>query len=63
MIFHALTFEKSRGKCLIPRAVLEVFNTSRGTLRMLMNNKIIFDRYWCINSSKPLQKVALYLIN
>ena len=37
----------------VPREVLktegEVFNTSRGTLRMLMNDKIMFDRYYCIN--------------
>ena len=29
-----------------------VFNTSLGTLRMLMNDKIMFDRYYCINSAK-----------
>ena len=27
------------------------FQPSRGTLRMLMNDKIIFDRYCCINSA------------
>ena len=30
----------------VPR---EVLKTSRGTLRMLMNDKIMFDRYYCIN--------------
>ena len=28
------------------------FQPSRGTLRMLMNDKIMFDRYYCINSAK-----------
>ena len=35
MIFHSLTFGRSRG-----------------TLRMLMNDKFMFDRYYCINSTK-----------
>ena len=34
MIFHSLTFARSRGN-----------------LRMLMNDKIMFDRYYCINSA------------
>ena len=28
------------------------FQSSRGTLRMLMNDKFMFDRYYCINSTK-----------
>ena len=28
------------------------FQSSRGTLRMLMNDKVMFDRYYCINSAK-----------
>ena len=32
-----------------------VFNTSLWTLRMLMNDKIKFDRYYCINSAKHCQ--------
>ena len=28
------------------------FQPSRGTLRMLMNDKVVFDRYYCINSTK-----------
>ena len=28
------------------------FQLSRGTLRMLMNDKIMFDRYYCINLAK-----------
>ena len=52
MIFHSLTFSK------VPREVLKTegkargFQPSRGTLRMLMNDKIMFDRYHCINSTK-----------
>ena len=41
MIFHSLTFERSQGR-----------QPSRGTLRMLMNDKIMFDCYYCINSTK-----------
>ena len=47
----------------VPREVLktegkpEVFNISRGTLRMLMNDKIMFDRYYCINSKKTHRKL------
>ena len=36
------------------------FQPSRGTLRMLMNNKIMVDRYYCINSTKTLQKRRNY---
>ena len=36
MFFHSLT-------------ICPVFNTSLGTLQMLMNDKIMFDRYYCIN--------------
>ena len=28
------------------------FQPFRGTLQMLMNDKIMFDRYYCINSTK-----------
>ena len=41
----------------IPREVLKTegeargFQPSRGTLRMLMNDKIMFDRCYCINSA------------
>ena len=52
MIFHSLTFARSRGRCWKPRANPEVFNISRGTLWMLMNDKIMFDRYYHINSKK-----------
>ena len=42
----------------VPKEVLNTegfalgFQLSRGTLRMLMNDKIMFDRYYCINSAK-----------
>ena len=35
----------------------EVFNISQGTLRMLMNDEILFDRYYCINSKKTHRKL------
>ena len=44
--------------CKVPREVLKTegeargFQPSRWTLRMLMNDKIMFDRYYCINSAK-----------
>ena len=40
----------------VPREVLKTegeargFQPSRGTMRMLMNDKIMFDCYYCINS-------------
>ena len=55
----------------VPREVLKSgeargFQPSRGALRMLMNEKIIFDRYYCIKSTKPCEKEenirALYFI-
>ena len=50
----------------VPREALKTegeargFQPSRGTLRMLMNNKIMFDRYYCIISIKTLQKRRNY---
>ena len=42
------------------------FQPSRGTLRMLMNDKIMFDRYYCIKSTKHFENEenigALYFI-
>ena len=56
----------------VPREVLKTegeargFQPSRGTLRMLMNDKIMFDRYYCINSTKQCENEenigALYFI-
>ena len=50
MVFHALTFARSRGRCwkLRPKAV--VFNTSQGTWRMLMHWKTLFNHYYCIKT-------------
>ena len=58
----------------VPREVLKTegteargFQPSRGTLRMLMNDKIMFDRYYCINSTKHCEDEenigALYFID
>ena len=47
--------------CKVPRKVLKTegeargFQPSRGTLRMLMNDKTMFDRYYLL-FSKPLRK-------
>ena len=52
MIFPFINIRK------VPREVLKTedeargFQPSRGTLRMLMNDKIMFDRYYCINLAK-----------
>ena len=56
----------------VPREVLKTegeargFQPSRGTLQMLMNDKIMFDRYYCINSTKHCENEenigALYFI-
>ena len=56
----------------VPREVLKTegeargFQPSRGTLRLLMSDKIMFDRYYCINSAKHCKNEenigALYLI-
>ena len=46
----------------VPREVLKTegeaqgFQPSQGTLRMLMNDIIMFDRYFCINSTKHCEK-------
>ena len=58
--------------CKVPREVLKTegeargFQPSRGTLQMLMNDKIMFDRYYCINSTKHCENeeniAALYFI-
>ena len=48
----------------VPREVLKTegeargFQPSRRTLRMLMNDKIMFDRYYCINSTKHCENEA-----
>ena len=50
MVFHSLTFARSRGRCWKPRPKAAVFNTSQGTCRMLMHWKTVFDRYYCIKT-------------
>ena len=46
----------------VPReAKPEVSNISRGTLRMLMNDKIMFDRYYCINLKETHRKLKKIL--
>ena len=58
-IKHDLPFINIRK---VPREVLKTegeargFQSSGGTLRMLMNGKIMLDRYYCINSTKALRK-------
>ena len=45
--------------CKVPREALKTEGVARGfrptrwTLRMLMNDEIMFDRYYCINTSAP----------
>ena len=56
----------------VPREVLKTeggargFQPSRGTLRMLMNDKIMFDRYYCIkiqqNIAKMKKTLAHYIL-
>ena len=54
--------------CKVSREVLktEGEGRARGKLQMLMNDKIMFDRYYCINSTKHCENEenigALYLI-
>ena len=50
MVFHALTFARSRGRCWKPRPKAAVFNTSQGTWRMLMHWITMFDRYYYIKT-------------
>ena len=65
MIFHSLTFARSQ-EVLKTEDEARGFQPSRGTLRMLMNDKIMFDRYYCINSAKHCENEenisALYSI-
>ena len=52
MIFHSLTFARSHWGSVENRGEARGFQPSRGTLRMLMNDKIMFVRYYCMNSAK-----------
>ena len=40
----------------VPREVLKIEGEARGTLQILMNDKTMFDSYYCINSTKTLRK-------
>ena len=54
----------------VPREVLKIegeargFQPSRGTLRMLMDDKIMFDRYYCIiqQSIAKMKKILAHYI-
>ena len=50
--FLFINIRKVPREVLKTRASPSVFNISRGTLRMLLNDKIMFDRYYCIISKK-----------
>ena len=66
MIFHFINI------CKVPREVLKTkgkargFQPSQGTLQMLMNDKIMFYRCYCINTTKHCENEenigALYFI-
>ena len=50
--FPFINIRKVAREVLKTEGVARGFQPSRGTLRMLMNDKIMFDRYYCINSAK-----------
>ena len=50
MVFRALTFTRSRGRCWKPMLEAAVFNTSLGTWWMLMHWKTMYDCYYCIKT-------------
>ena len=62
MVFHALTFARSQGRCWKPRSEAAVFNTSLGTWRMLMHWKTLFDRYYCIKTEN-ICYISLYFLH
>ena len=58
--FHALTSAGPRGRCWNPSLKGEGFNTSRVAQQMLMYQKSMFNRYYCIKHvfrSKTLEKL------
>ena len=61
MVFHALTFARSRGRCWKPRPKAAVFYTSQGTWRMLMHWKTMFNHYYCIKKENICYIFALFL--
>ena len=62
MVFHALTFARSRGRCWKPRPPASVFNIYLGTLRMLMHWENMFDHYYCTEKKKTEKKNATFRI-
>ena len=63
IIFHSLIFARSRGKGLKTEGESRGFQPSRGTLRMSMNDKIMFDRYYCINSANHSENEKKTLVH
>ena len=61
MVFHALTFARSRGRCWKPRPEAAVFNTSLGTWQMLMHWKTMFSCYYCIKSENICYNLRYFL--
>ena len=55
MVFHALTFARSRERCCKLGPKTEVFNNYRGTWQM-MHWKTMFDCCYCIYSTTMLNK-------
>ena len=55
MIFYALTSAGPRGRSWNPNLKGEGFNTARGAQQMSMNQKSMFDRYYCIKNILSLE--------
>ena len=66
MILSFINIRKVRREMLKTEGEARGFQQSRGTLQMLMNDKIMFDRYNCINLAKHCENeeniVTLYFI-
>ena len=56
MVLYSLTFAGSRENVMKTRGESGGFQHFPGDLRILTNDKIMVDRYYCIQSTKPLQK-------
>ena len=55
MIFYALTSAGPRGRCWNPNMKGESFNTSRRVQQILMYQKGMIDRYYCIKNILSLE--------
>ena len=66
MIFISINIRKVLRDVLKTEGKAQGFQPSRGILRMLMDDKIMFDRYYCINSTQHCENEknigALYFI-